>query len=153
MRWSAFQSESKPRVSASCAISTRSLQRAVAPPISRSVSGRIRPTLSGRFRSADSGRPTLLVGACAIVRYPFTFSVIPYDLQQFCQPAPRLPPMHWFWRSRRNGLNQDLPEAIGDGLRLAAIGSSRDRIEGWGDVDTQRRATPEVERSGEANRE
>src|SRR5215218_469364 len=50
MRWSAFQMESKPRSSAILAITTRSLHRAVTPPISRSVSGKMSPTFNGRRR-------------------------------------------------------------------------------------------------------
>ena len=57
MRWSAFQMESKPRSSAILAIWTRSLHRAVSPPISRSVSGRISPTFNGRVWDALAASP------------------------------------------------------------------------------------------------
>lgn len=53
------------RCSARCAIAARSLQRAVAPPISRSVSGRIRPTFSGRLRADEWASVGALIGLVA----------------------------------------------------------------------------------------
>ena len=113
------------------AICARSLQRGVAPPISRSVSGKISPTFSGRRRGPYSasgiGSPIARLSTKLVPTAPAPYSSFVSQSQGFL-PSPG-------WGLGRRRLPERLAQTVDEDLLLIPVRSRRQRGEGRRDPD------------------